>query len=137
MIHALIGQVFAPIPTPPPPVAPIVLSTPAVAPTGPPSSVRPANYPPGLAGGESAPAAGGVPTTSPAPAAMPSVVLSAPRTYSTALECVVTLTPPSGLPVTFSPGPADSSGSCAAYSTGWPAQDGVTVVPTSETVTGP
>lgn len=43
------------------------------------------------------------------------------------VECVVTLTDPYGNHATFSPGPADSTGSCSAYLTGWPAGDTVSV----------
>ena len=72
--------------------------------------------------------------TSPAPTPVPMAAPPAP-TVTTSVECVVTITDPYGNAMTESPGMADASGSCAAYSTGWPASDTVTVTPQATTVT--
>lgn len=100
--------------TPPPPPPPVVVVAPAAVAASPvtstPSIVAPAAAPPAV----------------PNPAA--------PVT-STTLSCVVTLTGPDGHPVTFSPVPADSSGSCASAAQGWPSQDTVSVSAVPTTVT--
>ena len=111
--------------TPPAPVA-VVAPAPVVV-TPAPAAITP---PPVIA----APKPPTMPAVSapPPPVPMPTVT---PTTVISSVECVVTVTDPYGNAVTMSPGQADASGSCAAYATGWPTGDIVSVTPQSTTVT--
>jgi len=113
----------AAVPPPPAPV-PVVAPAPVQAAPTPPVE-QPASAPASVA----APVV--TTTTTLPPAAPATVTTGAAQTTSTGLECVVVTVGP--YPLTYAIGPADGSGSCAAYD--GQAPDGATITPTDETVT--
>jgi hypothetical protein len=70
----------------------------------------------------------------PPPSAIASTPVAPPATIAT-VACEVTLTDASGNSATFSPGPADASGSCAAWQAAYPTGS-VTTQPITATAGG-
>jgi hypothetical protein len=122
MILALLGQggvsalsILAPHPAPIANTAPPVVQAtpvPSVPTTTAPPTVRPTALAPSPVVYQARPAAPTPTTVPPVPVATTTTTPPAGVT-STGLECVVTITSPQGYTMTYSPGPADSSGNCA------------------------